>query len=79
MSGSTSSRLSYLDSQGLVCPEKIGDADSKKPVVLYTAKQIDQIRLIDQAAEYLSLDAIRLAINKKCLPQVVATLKQLLG
>lgn len=79
MSGSTSSRLSYLDRMGLVSPEKIGAASSKKPAVLYTAAQIEQINLIDRAAEFLNIGGIRLAIQKRRLPEVVETLSGLLN
>jgi DNA-binding transcriptional MerR regulator len=77
LSGSTSSRLTYLDRIGLVVPEKIGD--SKKPVVLYTDKHIEQIKLINKAAEFLSLDGIKLAIKKKRLPEVVEFLAEILS
>lgn len=77
LSGSTSSRLAYLDRVGLVVPEKIGD--SKKPVVLYTDKHIEQVKLINKAAEFLNLDAIKLAIKKKQLPEVVEALVEILN
>lgn len=77
LSGSTSSRLAYYDRMGLVIPEKIGDG--KKPVVLYSEKQIEQLRLINIATEFLSLDGIRIAIQKKRLSEVVEALVEILN
>lgn len=79
LSGSTSSRLSYLDSVGLVRPEKIGEEGSKKPVVLYTKEQIDQVKLIDTASNWLNLGTIRLAVRRRRLYQVVESLSRLLS
>jgi hypothetical protein len=53
--------------------------DSKKPVVLYTDKEIEPIKLINKAAEFLSLDGIKLAIQKKRLSTVVEALVDLLN
>jgi DNA-binding transcriptional MerR regulator len=62
---------------GLVVPEKIGEG--KKPVVLYNEKQIEQLRLINTATEFLSLDGIRLALKKKRLSEVVEALVEILN
>ena len=78
LSGSTSNRLSYLDRAGLVKPEKIGDTGARKPVVLYTESQIDQIKLINQAVRFLHLDGLRLAIKRDRLADVVRSLSELL-
>ena len=77
LTDSTSSRLAYLDRMGLVMPEKIGDG--KKPVVLYTDIHLTQIKLINQASRFLSLDGIRFAIRKKRLSDVVETIVKILG
>lgn len=78
LSDSTSNRLSYLDRVGLVKPEKLGATGTRKPVVLYTANQIDQIKLINQAAQFLSMDGLRLAIKRDRLVDVVRSLSDLL-
>ncbi|GEM_PF-1577248 len=79
LSGSTSSRLSYLDRVGLVQPEKIGGGTGKKPAVLYTAAQIESIQLINQAAAFLHTEAIQLAVQRQCLGEVVETVGKFLG
>jgi DNA-binding transcriptional MerR regulator len=53
----TSSRLSYLDSTGLVSPEKFGNP--KHPKVIYSWEKILQIKIIDTLREKLSLQEIR--------------------
>lgn len=53
----SSSRLSYLDSTGLISPEKSGN--SKRPKVIYSWEKIIQIKLIDRLREKLSLQEIR--------------------
>jgi DNA-binding transcriptional MerR regulator len=62
---------------GLVVPEKIGEG--KKPVVLYNENQIEQLRLINTATAFLSLDGIRLALKKKRLSEVVKALVEILN
>lgn len=74
MTGSTSSRLSYLDKMGLVCPQKIGQAPGKKPAVFYTDKQIEQIRLIDKASQFFHAEGIRTLIEKDCLSKALDAL-----
>ncbi|MBM0745791.1 hypothetical protein JOY44_30935 (plasmid) [Phormidium sp. CLA17] len=67
----TSSRLSYMDRMGFVVPEKIGEADTKKPVVLYTKHQIELVKQINQASHFLSASGLRLAIQRDRLAEVV--------
>ncbi|MHC5763277.1 MerR family transcriptional regulator [Nostoc sp.] len=57
LTGVSSSRLSYLDSTGLVSPEKFGNP--KHPKVIYSWEKILQIKIIDRLREKLSLQEIR--------------------
>ena len=44
LTNSSSSRLSYLDSRGIVVPTKLG---TKRPIVLYLPKQIFAIKAVN--------------------------------
>ena len=57
LTGVSSSRLSYLDSIGLVSPEKFGNP--KHPKVIYSWQKIIQIKIIDMLKKQLSLLEIR--------------------
>ncbi len=57
LTGVSSSRLSYLDSTGLVSPQKFGNL--KHPKVVYSWEKILQIKIIDRLREKLSLQEIR--------------------
>jgi len=53
----SASRLSYLDSTGIVSPEKFGNP--KHPKVIYSWEKILKIKIIDRLREKLSLQEIR--------------------
>ncbi len=57
LTGITSGKLSYWDETELVSPQKFGNP--KKPTVIYSWKQVMQIKLIDRLREKLSLQEIR--------------------
>lgn len=57
LTGVSSSRLSYLDSTGLISSEKSGNP--KHPKVTYGWEKIIQIKIIDRLREKLSLQEIR--------------------
>ena len=61
LTGVSSGRLSYLDSTGLVVPEKSGN--QKHPIVVYTWEQVLQLKLIDRLRNRLSLQEIRKVIQ----------------
>lgn len=61
LTGVNSSRLSYLDSTGLVSPEKFGNP--KHPKVVYSWEKILQIKIIDRLREKLSLQEIRKVLD----------------
>lgn len=57
LTGTTSSRLSYLDRTNLVTPQKFGN--HKHPKVVYAWKQVLEIKTIERLRENLSLQEIR--------------------
>jgi DNA-binding transcriptional MerR regulator len=61
MTGIKAGKLSYLDSTGLVIPEKRGNP--KRPVVIYSVEQVIQLKIIQRLREKLSLQEIRKALN----------------
>lgn len=61
LTGITSSRLSYLDRSNLVVPQKIGNR--KHPKVVYTWKQVLEIKTIQRLRENLSLQEIRKVLH----------------
>ena len=61
LTGVSSSRLSYLDSIGLVYPEKSGNP--KHPKVIYSWQKIIQIKIIDILKKKLSLLQIRKVLD----------------
>lgn len=54
-------QLSYLDDSDLVKPQKIGG--KRKPMVLYSFKQVVELRTIAKLRDKVSLQAIRTAIK----------------
>ena len=61
LTGITSGKLSYWDETELVSPQKFGNP--KKPTVIYSWKQVMQIKLIDRLREKLSLQEIRKVLD----------------
>lgn len=59
LSGLSSGKLSYLDSTGLVSPQKLGN--SKKPVCLYSWEQLIELRIIHHLRQDASLQQLRQA------------------
>jgi DNA-binding transcriptional MerR regulator len=57
LTGVSSSRLSYLDSTMLVCPEKFGSP--RRPIVVYGWDKILEIKIIDRLRGELTLQSIR--------------------
>lgn len=57
LTNTTSSRLAYLDRTGVVVPEKYGN--SKKPTVIYSWKQVLEIRAINDLRQKISLQTVR--------------------
>ena len=57
----SSSRLSYLDRTGLIIPKKFGN--SSHPKVIYTWKQVLEIKTIQRLREKISLQEIRKVLN----------------
>jgi DNA-binding transcriptional MerR regulator len=57
LTNTTSSRLAYLDRTGVVVPEKYGN--SKKPTVIYSSKQVLEIRAINDLRQKISLQTVR--------------------
>ncbi len=57
LTGITAGKLSYWDQTNLVKPTKIGNP--KKPNVIYSWKQVIQLKIIDRLRENLSLQEIR--------------------
>ena len=61
LTGTTSSRLSYLDRTGVVLPEKYGNP--KKPTVIYSWEQVLEIRAISHLRQKISLQTVRKIIQ----------------
>lgn len=61
LTGISSSRLSYLDRTNLIAPQKIGNR--KHPKVIYSWKQVLEIKTIERLREKLSLQEIRKVLN----------------
>jgi DNA-binding transcriptional MerR regulator len=61
LTGTTSSRLAYLDRTGVVMPQKYGN--SKKPTVIYTWEQVLEIRAIGHLRQRVSLQTVRKIIQ----------------
>ena len=61
LTGITSSRLSYLDRTNLITPQKFGNR--KHPKVIYTWKQVLEIKTIERLREKLSLQEIRKVLS----------------
>ena len=57
LTGISSSRLSYLDRTNLITPQKIGNR--KHPKVIYSWRQVLEIKTIERLRENLSLQEIR--------------------
>ena len=61
LTGISSSRLSYLDRTSLVTPKKIGNR--KHPKVIYSWKQVLELKTIERLRENLSLQEIRKVLS----------------
>lgn len=57
MTGAKPSNLNYLDSSGLVVPQRCGNP--KRPLVVYSVEQVIQIKVIQRLREKLSLQEVR--------------------
>jgi DNA-binding transcriptional MerR regulator len=62
MTGIKAGKLSYLDSTGLVVPEKRGNP--KRPIVIYSVEQVIQLKIIQRLREKLSLQTIKVVIEQ---------------
>ena len=61
LTGISSGRLSYLDRQKIVVPQK--DGNPSHPRVIYSWEQVLQIKIISRLREKLSFQEIRSVIN----------------
>lgn len=57
LSGSTSSQVSYFERLGFLNPQRIGQ--SKKPVVLYSASDIERLRSLHLASRWFKAEVVR--------------------
>lgn len=61
LTGTTSSRLAYLDRSGIIIPQKYGNP--KKPTVIYSWEQILEVRAIQQLRQQISLQQVRRVVQ----------------
>ena len=61
LTGISSSRLSYLDRTNLINPQKFGNR--KRPKVVYSWKQVLELKTIERLSENLSLQEIRKVLS----------------
>lgn len=61
LTDTTSSRLAYLDRIGLIVPEKYGSP--KKPTVVYSWRQLLQIRAIKYIEKFVPLVALKRTVH----------------
>ena len=57
LTGSTSSRLAYLDRIGIIVPQKYGNP--KKPTVIYSWEQVLEVRTVGALRRKISLQMVR--------------------